>query len=133
MKEELKYNSGELEQFARQNEVMLLILYGSRAEGTADESSDWDVAVMFQHNRRPQDWLRVFANLQELFDRELDLAEVSAHSDPLFRWEVFRNGIALFEDEPGRFDREFFAAQKIYWDTEKFRREEWEMIEEKYK
>ena len=112
---------------------MLLILYGSRSEGTADEDSDWDVAVMFQREQRPADWLKVFVRLQDFFQQELDLAEVSSASDPLFRWEVFREGVPLYEDEPGRFDREFFAAQKVYWDTEKFRRREWEMIEEKYR
>jgi predicted nucleotidyltransferase len=133
MKEELKYNRVELERFARQNNIMLVILYGSRASGEADDNSDWDIAVMFQHGKRPDDWLHIFTGLEELFRQEVDLAEVSARSDPLFRWEVFRNGIALFEDEAGRFNREYFSAQKVYWDTAKFRKMAWEMIEEKYK
>ena len=122
-----------LKRFSEEHGIMLIILYGSRADGTADEDSDWDVAVMFRRGQRPQDWLRVFSLLQSFFEPELDLAEVSSDSDPLFRWEVFREGIPLYQDEPGRFDREFFAAQKVYWDTEKFRRMEWEMIEEKYR
>lgn len=132
MPDELKYNYEEIAHLANKHQLMLIILYGSRASGVADEDSDWDVAVMFKHGKRSKDWLRVFRKLEEFFNRELDFAEVSSSSNPLFRWEVFRDGVPLYEDEPGRFDEEQRVARWIFWDTERLRKISWQIIEENY-
>ena len=125
----LTYSSDALTEFAEKHGIILVILYGSRAEGTADENSDWDIAVMPKHRTHP-DRYEVLAALDRVFEIEIDSCLIDSDSDPLHRWEVFRLGKVMYEDEPGRFDDEYILAWKIFLDTEKFRRWERERIEE---
>lgn len=125
----LTYSSAVLKEFAEKHGIMLVILYGSQAAGTADEDSDWDIAVMPKHRTHP-DKYKILVDLDRVFEIEIDSCLINSDSDPLHRWEVFRLGKVLYEDEPGRFDDEYILSWKIYLDTEKFRRLEREIIEE---
>lgn len=125
----LKYSQEALEAFVKKHNIILVIIYGSQADGTANETSDWDVAIMPMHGTHP-DKLRLLAKFAELFDIEIDSCIVDSNSDPLHRWEVFRGGKPLYEDREGRFDEEFVNAWKVFCDTEKFRRMEREIIDE---
>ncbi|MBL7191972.1 nucleotidyltransferase domain-containing protein [bacterium] len=125
----LKYDEDALKQFAAKHNIMLVILYGSRAEGTADEDSDWDIAVMPKHRTHPEKY-KLLVELDFVFECEIDSCLIDSDSDPLLRWEVFRVGLPLYEDEPWRFDDEYILAWKIFLDTEKFRRLEREIIRE---
>ena len=131
MHSELKYNPKELSDFAKKHRLMLVILYGSRATDSADEESDWDIAAAPEHGTFP-DLIPMLGELCAVFGMEPDIGIVTSRSDPLYRWEVYRTGKPLYEDEPGRFDEEYRVAWHIYMDTEKFRRLEREIIEEKY-
>jgi predicted nucleotidyltransferase len=124
----LKYDSEKLALLAEKHKVMLVILYGSRMTGEADEFSDWDVAVMPKHSARPK-WLNLLSDIRSTFETEVELAILTSDKEPLFKWEVFRQGIALYEDEPGRFNDEYVSAWKTYLDTAKLRRWEKEVIE----
>ena len=125
----LKYSPSALAEFAQKHNLMLVILYGSRAEETADDHSDWDIAVMPKHGIR-FDKYKLLIEFDKLFPHEIDSCIITSDSDPLHRWEVFRVGIPLYEDRPDRFVEEFVLAWKIFLDTEKFRRLEREIIEE---
>jgi predicted nucleotidyltransferase len=128
MEFDLKYDSASLSNYAKKHKIMLVILYGSHATDEADEFSDWDIAVMPKHHTRPQ-WLSLLSDIHTTFEIEVECAIITTETDPLFRWEVFRQGIALYEDEPGRFNDEYVMAWKIYLDTAKLRRWEKEVIE----
>ena len=126
----LKYKKSEIFRFARENNLMLIILYGSRATGEAENDSDWDIAVVPKHGTYPKDILKLYSDISKLFEHEIDIGIITSRSDPLYRWEVFREGLALFEDKPGVFDNEYIAAWKVFLDTEHLRKLEKEIISE---
>ena len=109
---------------------MLIILYGSRATGEAEDDSDWDIAVVPKHGAYPKNILKLYSDISKLFEHEIDIGIITSRSDPLYRWEVFREGLALFEDKPGVFDNEYIAAWKVFLDTEHLRKLEKEIISE---
>ena len=125
----LTYSPEALAAFAEEHNIILVIIYGSRADGTANETSDWDVAVMPMHKTHP-DKIKILVELDKTFEVEIDSCVIDSNSDPLHRWEVFRGGKPLYEDRAGRFDEEFVNAWKVFCDTEKFRRIEKEIIDE---
>lgn len=106
---------------ARRYQWRLVVLFGSIArEG---KGRDMDLAVqplsmpdLFMQGR----WLR---ELEELFpEQPVDLLVLSADTAPLTRFEVFRDGICLYESEPGLFDREQDRAFFLHADNVVFQR-----------
>ena len=109
--------------------VTLVVMFGSRTKGTARPDSDVDMGV----------WLAV-PNITA--ERELDLIRalvlatregnldvvVLNHADPLLGYHVVRDGVLLYEREPGAFDWYKLCAWKRYLDTEKFRQLESEYV-----
>ena len=129
----LKYDEKLLAELAEKHHIMVVIFYGSRAKGDAWENSDWDIALHPAHGVMVKNSAPIQVELEEAFEQEIDFAMVGALSDPLFRWEVYKEGIPLYEDRPERFDDEYWSALKVYEDTAHFRKEEWEFIKEKYR
>jgi hypothetical protein len=57
-----------------------------------------------------------------LFDgKKIDLVILTADTDPLLLYEVFFNGMPLYEEDQGIFEKEKLRAWKLYIDTEKLR------------
>jgi len=110
-------------------DVTFVVMFGSRAKGAAKADSDVDVGV----------WLAV-PNITA--ERELELIRalvlatregnldvvVLNHADPLLGYHVVRDGVLLYEREPGTFDWYKLWAWKRYLDTEKFRQLESEYV-----
>ena len=95
-------------------DVDLVVLFGSRARGTASLGSDWDVAIRF-HPGDDQP-LRICA-LDPLLAEAIgcssdgiDVVDLDQASYLLQRC-VAENGIPLFEREPGLFSR--FCSRSI--------------------
>jgi predicted nucleotidyltransferase len=97
-------------------EVRLAFLFGSRARGRrARPDSDYDVAVLVGDDRVGQSREGVLRRVVSRLGREVS----SAHLDmvllddapPLLRQRVLRDGVLLFEREPG--DRARFARRTI--------------------
>ena len=105
----------ELQQLARSFGLRLVVLFGSRARGTAHEKSDYDLAVSgvagATHGRRglsateARVLLRLHAELQQLLrTSRVDLVLLDRAS-ALLAHRVARDGIPLYEAEPGEFVR----------------------------
>jgi predicted nucleotidyltransferase len=80
----------------------LLVLYGSRARGDAHARSDWDVAYQAGAACDLDALLAALADTLKA-DR-IDLVDLD-RAGALLRHRVARDGVMLFEREPGRFDR----------------------------
>ena len=108
-----------MNQSALPSDLDLVVLFGSRAKGSANESSDWDLAVLLQPN--PQDPLRLFGLDPELAGAlgcssdALDVVDLSRASYLLQR-VVAEDGQLLFERQPGMFAAFKYRARRQWAD-----------------
>lgn len=83
-------------------DVVAAYLYGSYARGEEHEGSDVDVAVYFE-NYDIDKLLRVGRRMREEADvsREIDVRALN-RSDPMFSFEVIREGELVYEADPAK-------------------------------
>lgn len=94
-------------------EVAVLWLYGSRAKGTADESSDYDLAVAFtqpvgdpfERRLRPELLAQAWQDALELPAEKLSVIDIDLAPIPL-AMAVIRTGRPLCVNDPLRLARE---------------------------
>lgn len=94
--------------------LKLLVLFGSRARGDHFPSSDWDFALLFDEELRQQyepggGWncYRSWSVLQQILnlgDDEMDWIDLKDASE-LLAHAIARDGIAIYESEPGLFEQ----------------------------
>jgi uncharacterized protein len=91
--------------------LKLLVLFGSRATGEADPSSDWDFAFQLEADR-PTDnqssWFpgsglsESLCHLLQIPDDKIDLVNLDSCSDILAHF-VAHDGQVIYEKQPGEF------------------------------
>ena len=101
--------------FAR-SDVDLVVLFGSRARGSAVPSSDVDLGVMARGDIED---LRIEA-IRLLETDWVDVVDLS-RADPLLAMSVARYGRPIHERKPGAFASFASLALRRYNDTAKFR------------
>lgn len=112
---------------AREEELELVVLFGSAARG-AGEPRDLDVAV---RGAGPIDPLALTNRLHRALGRsDVDLVDLR-RADPLLLFVVAREGIPLYEAEPGTFARFHDLAARRYYDTAHFREAEHEELHDR--
>jgi len=94
--------------------LKMLILFGSRARGDIHPKSDWDFAALYDEELRQASckdrgfaWFEVPGILGEFFrinSDEIDVVELNRCS-PLIAHFIARDGILLYEQEPGEFEK----------------------------
>ncbi|MEG4495995.1 nucleotidyltransferase domain-containing protein [Microcoleus sp. F10-C6] len=94
--------------------LKMLILFGSRARGDTHAKSDWDFAALYDEELRQASckdrgfaWFEVPGILGEVFrinSDEIDVVELNRCS-PLIAHFIARDGILLYEQEPGEFEK----------------------------
>lgn len=105
----------------------LVVLFGSAASGSGGR--DLDLAVMPCSEPTLFEEARWLSALEASFSpRPLDVLLLTDRLSPLARFEVFREGISLYEAQEGLFDRERDRAFFLYADSEPFRRAAWELL-----
>lgn len=103
--------------------VTLVILFGSRAAGTAGARSDTDIAVLADCALTAAEYADISAKVAAqlgVHEDTIDIVELRDAS-PLLQREVAENGKLLWGD-PRDFVRFRALAWKRYVDTAKFRR-----------
>lgn len=92
--------------------LKMLVLFGSRATGKIHANSDWDFAALYDEQLRktlitnPFAWFEVpttIGQMLEITDTKIDVVELN-NCSPLIAHFVARDGILLYEKEPGDFD-----------------------------
>lgn len=101
-----------LSPWSRQHpDLKLLVLFGSRARGDHDPSSDWDLAFLSDpvvSADRPPFWfpgseiLSTLSELASIPNDRIDLVDLSICSDILAHY-VARDGQIIYERNPGEF------------------------------
>jgi predicted nucleotidyltransferase len=121
--------------------LKLLILFGSRAKGNANEDSDWDFAVLYNpelrkiHEKSGWDWLKIWSVLEKVFDLPENKVDVVILNDcsNIMAHSIARDGKLLYERELGEFER--FKQQALMTSAElkAFREQQREKIKESLK
>ncbi|MGH8434808.1 MAG: type VII toxin-antitoxin system MntA family adenylyltransferase antitoxin [Pseudomonas sp.] len=77
----------------------MLVLFGSRATGSPPPhaESDVDLAIAFGAGSRADFWACQSALSELLPHQSIDLVVLN-DADPLFRWEIMREGVLLWGD-----------------------------------
>ncbi|MCL4458283.1 MAG: nucleotidyltransferase domain-containing protein [Nitrospirae bacterium] len=111
----------EIKKFCEENDIELLILFGSHVSGKTRPESDVDVAVKFVGETEISK-LELIYRLDGILDgKDIDLVVLTSDTEPLLLYEIFFNGRSLYERIPGIFDAERLRAWKLYIDTGKLR------------
>lgn len=89
--------------FSRQEGVIAVLLFGSRAKGRATTASDVDVAVLFEENHVPD--FRAQMNFKEELGGELraeiDLVVLNK-ANPILKHQIFTQGKKILENDSSR-------------------------------
>ena len=111
----------KLKVFCKEENIELLVLFGSYASGKAQPESDIDVAVKLKRSSNISK-LDLIYKLDDLFNgKNIDLVILTKDTDPLLLYEVFFSGNLLYEEYSGLFSKEKLKAWKLYIDSEKIR------------
>jgi predicted nucleotidyltransferase len=88
--------------YLAQTEVVFAVLFGSHARGTADRSSDVDVALQFANEIGAHERFRlrnrIDASLQEYAEGFVDVSDIASLPTPVAHASL-RDGIVLVGDE----------------------------------
>lgn len=133
--EELKARSPKLAE--KMPYLKMLILFGSRATGQIHEKSDWDFAALYDEEVRRKyikdgwSWFEIPLIISQTFEissDETDVVELNSCSWLIAHF-VARDGILLYEKDPGGF--EYFRLTSLRSESElkKFRRDQRQLIE----
>lgn len=91
-----------MEEYLAETDVVFAVLFGSHARGTADESSDVDVAVRFPDDLDERDRFylrnRIDAEIQEYAEGFVDVSDIESLPVPV-AYAALRDGILLAGDD----------------------------------
>ena len=111
---EMALDEKRLARVARKYALRFVILHGSAVRGRAHPDSDVDVAVVGTRPLDLQTQIRLAADLGSVFGevsaRELDVKALH-QVDPLFRYEVVRDGRLLCGDRAGYEEFKAFSVR----------------------
>lgn len=89
----------KLEKIGKKYDLRFIVLHGSYAKGTPRPGSDLDIAIVGKDRIGLDEFLDIHGELSDIFgdspERELDLKTLQG-ADPLFRYQVTRDGILLY-------------------------------------
>ena len=111
----------QIREFCIKNHVILFVIFGSHARGTDNPNSDIDVALVLENIHSSVNKLKLIFELEGIFPEHVDLVIVTPNTDPLLLFEIFKNGISLYEGESDLFREYKLRAWKLFQDTKKIR------------
>ena len=111
----------QIRKFCKKNQVLLFVIFGSHARGMNSSASDTDIALVLENNHSTANKLKIIFELEGIFPGQVDLVIVDPNTDPLLQFEIFRNGVSLFEGKSNLFEEYKLRAWKFYQDTKKIR------------
>jgi predicted nucleotidyltransferase len=86
--------------WCRSQPVKLCVLFGSQATGRQRPDSDVDLAIWPLQKPSAQTKLAWLRELENLLDKPVSLALVSADLDPVLGFEIVRDGRLIYEQQP---------------------------------
>lgn len=112
----------------------LLVLFGSRANGTDVKSSDYDLAFFPSKEFTAIEEINLFDSIMEILGTEnIDLVNISKNHDVKLRYEIFMKGKLIYEKRKGLFRELRHKAWMDYIDFQKFSKNRAKCLREKIK
>jgi len=98
--------------------LRLIVLFGSLAAGKTHSGSDVDLGFLFDGT---VDLVGLTNKVMRLLQmNEVDVVDLR-RTNPVLRLSAVKNGLLLYEREPGMFNQFYSLALRRYLDTRKFR------------
>jgi predicted nucleotidyltransferase len=113
-------SKAQLEPLARRYGLRLIVLFGSQVTSRTHPESDVDVAVLARRPPAAEQRNRLWMEISDAFQAEVDLAVLN-YGEPLLLYQVARTGKPLYEDERWTWAEFTNYAYRYYEDTRKFR------------
>ena len=102
-------NNSLIEELSNKYHLELLLLFGSRADGSHHEKSDYDVAYLSSEKLDLKSEARLIVDLAPIFRSEqIDLINLKT-APPLLYYAIFRKNKVIYEKEPL-----LFASLRVY-------------------
>lgn len=103
------------------NDIIVLWLYGSQADGTAHPESDYDLAIAFEKHipepleqrLRPEELAIEWAYVLKSAENKISIVDINLAPTPL-AWEVLSKGLCLFARNKNRLIREELRISSEY-------------------
>ncbi len=94
----------KMEKLFEKRKVIFAYLFGSQADGTAVESSDVDIAVMFDdgidEDERFKNRLKLMTELSQIFKgKEVEVVSLNDIRDILFKFAIVQPGRIIFKKD----------------------------------
>lgn len=106
---------------AKQFNLKLLILFGSRAKKTYSSNSDWDFAYLATNNFTLKNEMNLFNKLMKILNFEkIDLINLRNPKNYLVVKNIFFEGILIFESEKRLFKEMKYNSWISYLDFKKY-------------
>lgn len=124
----MEIDPSRLAETCRREGIALLVLFGSRAAGTARPDSDFDLAAQF--DRPPEELYDVaaaqgrLAQALDVPDERLDLVVLNTASSTTLRHQIAK-GRCLYDRDGERWGEFWFLALMQYEDWKPYRRIFW--------
>ena len=98
----------KIAEIAEKKKLSLLILYGSQVTGKARNDSDIDIVALGKNPLHFKDITDIINDFSDLLESDKIDVKSLHFTDPLFRFQVMRDGILLYGD------RKNFLSFKAY-------------------
>lgn len=96
----VEHNIESIDAVCKSNHVSELSLFGSAVSGSFNNTSDLDFAVLFDESLSPLEHGDAFfslkSDLEELFNREIDLLSYRVIKNPVFKEELDKTRVILY-------------------------------------
>ncbi|NOX97498.1 MAG: nucleotidyltransferase domain-containing protein [Nitrospirae bacterium] len=114
-------DQNRLRNICKEDNLSLVILFGSHSRGHADKNSDLDLAILADRKAINDDFeFSLLITFIHLIQKDnLDLVLLN-RADPLLQFQIARYGTLLYEKSPGLFNWFKVQAMKNYDDAQKF-------------
>jgi predicted nucleotidyltransferase len=94
--EDLEKIKPKIAKIAEKYELKLVVLYGSQATGKAKLNSDIDIAILGERRIDFDKHIELINEFTDLFNTDEIDVKLLHNTNPLFRYEVMRDGILLY-------------------------------------
>lgn len=118
--------------FKKTRHLSLAYLYGSSAIGKAHQSSDIDIAVLFEKEPDPSQFVELSGKIMAAvkFPR-IDIVLLNK-ATPLLKYEVIKNGVLLYSKNQNKMNEFEMNVFRVYFDTKWMRERQNRLMKEAY-